>query len=159
VESLDEYLACVRSVGTTENGVFASSVMWPRFSSLLERLCASGQRVDGVLPRLRFVFLWREDVVGQAVSWSRAAQRQASGNLASWRTWFAANDVEPLSIRFEDLVADKEAVVRRVLSLLDIDLPEGVEIAERTVRASDDASAGWAERYRALRPVRESSSR
>jgi trehalose 2-sulfotransferase len=110
VDSLDEYLACVCSVGTTENGVFGASVMWPSFSSLLERLRASGQRVEGVLPRLRFVFLWREDVVAQAVSWSRAAQtgyyhhwdspggeahfdpeqigglvREASGNLASWR--------------------------------------------------------------------------
>jgi trehalose 2-sulfotransferase len=175
VDSLDAYLACVRSVGTTSNGVFAASVMWPNFSSLLDRLSASGQSLEA-FPQRRFVFLWREDVVAQAVSWSRAAQtgyyhhwdspaakpgfdpeqidalvHEASANVQSWRGWFAEVGVEPLAIRFEDLVADKETTVRRVLSFLDLDLPDGVEIAERTVVASDDESRVWAEKYCRLR--------
>jgi LPS sulfotransferase NodH len=167
-----EYLGAVFSVGTTENGVFASSVMWPSFASLLKRL---PDLIERVFPQPRYVFLWREDVVAQAVSWARAVQtgyyhhwdtpagaarfdfdqidalvREASANSASWRRWFAENEIEPLTVRFEDLVEEKERVVRGVLSFLGIDLPEGAAIAERTTRTADDASEKWAARYRAL---------
>jgi trehalose 2-sulfotransferase len=167
-----EYLAAVFSVGTTENGVFASSVMWPAFASLLDRLAGP---IEPFFPQPRYVFLWREDVVAQAVSWARAVQtgyyhhwdrplgeatfdfeqidalvREASANTASWRRWFAENEIDPLTVRFEDLVESKELETRRVLSFLGIDFPEGVAIAERTTRTPDDATEEWAARYRSL---------
>ena len=187
-DSFDEYLACVLAVGTTGNGVFAASVMWPSFAGLLDRIKGAGEgdlaALERIFPHLRFVFLRREDVVAQAVSWSRAAQtgyyhhwdslrgearfdpeqidalvEEASANVASWRQWFAENDVEPLAVRFEDLVEQKQATALLVLSYLGLELPDGVEVAERTAPASDDASSHWAERYRSLRLGRRSSSR
>lgn len=170
--SFAEYLAAVFSVGTTENGVFASSIMWPAFASLLKRLAGP---IEQFFPQPRYVFLWREDVVAQAVSWARAAQtgyyhhwdrpageatfdfdqvdalvREASANTASWRRWFAENEIEPLTVRFEDLVEEKERVARGVLSFLDIDLPAGAAISERTTKTADDGSEEWAARYRSL---------
>lgn len=166
-----EYLAAVFSVGTTENGVFASSVMWPSFASLLTRLA---NPIERFFPRPRYVFLWREDVVAQAVSWARAIQtgyyhhwnrpegeaafdfdqidalvREASLNAASWRRWFAENDIEPLSVRFEELVANKEGVTGSVLRFLEIELPPKAEISAQTMQAGDSVNAEWVARYRA----------
>jgi LPS sulfotransferase NodH len=176
---LAEYLGAVFRVGTTENGVFASSVMWPAFRSLLDRLGASEEANERLVlersfPRPRFVFLWREDVVAQAVSWARAAQtgyyhhwdtpageakfdvdqidvlvREASANAASWRRWFAENDIEPFTVRFEELVANQERVTRSVLHFLEIDLPREATIMPRTKQASDSVSAEWIARYQA----------
>jgi LPS sulfotransferase NodH len=92
-----------------------------------------------IFPQPRFVYLWRENVVAQAVSWSRAAQtgyyhhwdtahgeatfdpeqidalvREALENRAAWRRWFEAYGIEPLPVRFEDLVREKEATALHV---------------------------------------------
>ena len=178
-DSLEEYVACVLAVGTTGNGVFGASVMWPNFADLLDRIRGAGESdvtaLERVFPQLHFVFLWREDVVAQAVSWSKAAQTgyyhhwdspvgqagfdpeqiealvaEASANVAAWRRWFAENGVGPLTIRFEDLVEQKRETALLVVSHIGVELPEGVEIEELTAKASDESNAGWAERYRAL---------
>ncbi|HEY3051434.1 MAG TPA: Stf0 family sulfotransferase [Gaiellaceae bacterium] len=175
-----EYLAAVFGVGTTENGVFASSVMWPSLVSLLKRLRGPGAAVEGdrllverFFPQPRYVFLWREDVVAQAVSWARAVQtgyyhhwdrpvgkatfeldqidalvREASANSASWRRWFAENEIEPFVVRFEDLVENKEPVTRSVLAFLEIELPSNARIAARTIQAGDFVNAEWIARYK-----------
>jgi trehalose 2-sulfotransferase len=177
VDSFEEYLACVLATGTTENGVFAASVMWPSFAGLLDRI---GDRnvtmIERTFPHPRFAFLWRENVVAQAVSWSRAAQigyyhqwdtaheeatfdpeqidalvGKASENQAAWRRWFDAHDIEALPIRFEELVRDKEATALRVLAFLGIELLEGATIRERTARAPDAGDEDWVARYRSLR--------
>jgi LPS sulfotransferase NodH len=177
VDSLDEYLACVLAAGTSENGVFAASVMWPSFAGLLDRI---GERNVATIERIflqpRFVHLWREDVVAQAVSWSRAIQtgyyhhwdtahgeatfdpeqidalvREASENRAAWRRWFEAYGIEPLPVRFEDLVREKEATALHVLAFLGIELPEGATIRERTAKAPDAGDDDWVAKYRSPR--------
>jgi LPS sulfotransferase NodH len=165
-----EYLAAVFSVGTTENGVFASSVMWPNFASLLNRLA---DPIERFFPHPRYVFLWREDAVAQAVSWARAAQtsyyhhwdtpagearfdfdqidalvREASANATSWRRWFAETEIEPFSVRFEDLVANKEGTTRSVLRFLELEVPSDVTISEQTMPAAESLNAEWIARYR-----------
>ena len=177
VRWLEEYLACVLAVGTTGNGVFAASVMWPNFAGLLDRIGESDlAAIERIFPQPRFVYLWREDVVAQAVSWSRAIQtgyyhhwdtahgeatfdseqidalvREASENRAAWRRWFEAYGIEPLRIRFEELVREKEAMALRVLAFLGIELPEGATIGERTAKAPDAGDDDWLARYRSLR--------
>ncbi len=96
----------------------------------------SGRRSDlavleDAFGALRFVHLRRCDVVGQAVSWARAEQSaywqngdevraQPRLDLAqldnlvgtirdhnvAWRSWFAAEAVEPLSVEYEFLATD-----------------------------------------------------
>lgn len=134
---------------------------------------AGSELVARHFPSPRFVLLRRDDVVAQAVSWAKAIQSgsfhhwnavvrepefdfdQIEGlaaeierGVASWRAWFAENEIVPLTIRFEDLVAEPERTALGVLRFLAIDLPEGVAVSPQTRKASDDVDADWIARYR-----------
>jgi LPS sulfotransferase NodH len=126
-------------------------------------------------PKPRFIWIHRKDRVAQAVSWAKAIQtgrwhhwdtasllgapvynreeidalaaEVAAGN-AAWRAWFANNDIEPLGVLFEDVIADPAAVTRGALEFLGIQA-NGVSIAELTVRSTDPVNEGWLDRYRA----------
>ena len=71
-----EFVEAARVAGTTPNGVFGAKVMWGTHAELLGRL---GPGDDLALLReafgeVRFVYVYREDVLAQAVSWARAEQ-------------------------------------------------------------------------------------
>ncbi|MEV6305552.1 Stf0 family sulfotransferase [Actinoplanes sp. NPDC051861] len=71
-----EFVAAARVAGTTPNGIFGAKVMWGTHAELLTRL---GPGDDLALLRevfgdVRFVHVFREDVLAQAVSWARAEQ-------------------------------------------------------------------------------------
>ena len=73
-----EFVRRARDHGSTANGVFAARVMWGTLAELVARLRPSlsgrvrtANDLDvlrAVLGALRFVHLWREDVLAQAVS-------------------------------------------------------------------------------------------
>src|SRR5205823_277377 len=125
-------------------------------------------------PTPQFVWVRRDDVVAQAVSWARAIQTgrwhhwdsrdaaaapvydreqidalvcEAAAHDAGWRAWFAANEIEPLVVRFEDLVADTVGATRTVLEFLGVQAGD-IPIAELTVKASDRVNEEWAARHR-----------
>ena len=131
--------------------------------------------IERHFPSTRFVRLWREDVAAQAVSWAKAIQtgrwhhwdasdssaipiynreqiealaHEVADSNSRWRAWFAANDIRPLVVRFEDLVADGVAVTREVLGYLGL-ASERIAVAERTVKTGDHVNAEWLARYRA----------
>ncbi|GAA4401218.1 trehalose 2-sulfotransferase [Tsukamurella soli] len=128
---------------------------------------------DGADPL--YVHVYRPDVVPQAVSMWRAVQTRvwrdsdhdesgrdtraeyrAEGiaHLAailreqerSWRTWFAAEDIEPLEVDFTELVRDPRKTTARVLEALgqDPDLAPPPPLKPQ----SNARSAEWAARYR-----------
>jgi LPS sulfotransferase NodH len=82
------YIAAARAAGQTANGVFAARIMWGSLDQVLGRLRALNPGLSGadrdltsdtaLLDRAfgptRFLYLYRGDVVAQAVSWSRAEQ-------------------------------------------------------------------------------------
>jgi LPS sulfotransferase NodH len=175
-----EYLRLVSNAGTTPNGVFGVKLMWAYFDSLLARLRTVGdpasdrQLIERHLPRPRFVWLRRDDVDAQAVSWAKAVQtgywhhwdkrdpairpvydreqinalrRAAIAHDVAWRDWFSANDIAPLVVTFEDLVADPAAVTRAVLRFLGID-PGDTPIVELTTSTHDSLATKWLARYR-----------
>lgn len=127
---------------------------------------------------LGFVHIWRDDTVAQAVSWARAEQtghwqdddpppastvtfnaaqiqqlRQTIGehNLG-WRRWFGNLGIRPHEVRYEDLVADADGELRRVLGFLGVDAPPGFVAEPPTLQQADDLSAEWITRYRTLHP-------
>jgi LPS sulfotransferase NodH len=131
--------------------------------------------IEAHFPSPRFVWIRRDDAVAQAVSWARAIQTgrwhhwdplmpqaaatydreqidalgaEIAADNAAWRAWFAANEIDPLEVRFENLVADPAGVTRTVLRFLGI-AAGGVRITELTVRASDRLNEEWLGRYRA----------
>lgn len=179
VSSFADYLVRVRGAGTTPNGVFGSKLMWAYLDDFLTQLSqladASSQRslTARHFPMPRFVWVRRDDVVAQAVSWAKAIQtgswhhwdrrkpatapvydqaqidalaRDAAAHDAGWRAWFAANEIEPLVIRFEDLVADTVGAARAVLDFIGVAAGDA-PIAELTVKGSDPLNEEWAARY------------
>jgi LPS sulfotransferase NodH len=148
------YLQLVREAGTTPNGVFGLKVMWGYHERLLEQLRALGsarsdaELIEAWFSRARFIWLHRENVHAQALSWAKAIRTdvwvrwQAPGDNrsalrdrlrarglvrtirahdAAWRGWFADNGIEPHVVRYEDLVADPGRVASGVLAFLGLD--------------------------------------
>lgn len=184
VSSFSDYLSRVLDAGTTENGVFGSKLVWGYMSDFVDRLrqeagtSAGTDRslIEQFFPQPHFVWVWREDIAAQAVSWAKAIQtghwhhwdagarsepsfdfaeidalaREVVEHNAAWRQWFAENGVEPLSVRYEDLVAGKESVTRQVLSFVGIELSGQTTIREQTAQTRDALSADWLARYRSL---------
>jgi LPS sulfotransferase NodH len=198
-----EYVRAAIEAGTTPNGVFGAKLVWPQLADLLAKLrVVHGDRwpserelLERALPDLRFVWIQREDVVAQAVSFSRAIQTnewtagdrrhpsveprfdfvhvyrllgEVRRQNRAWQTWFAANRVRPLQLRYADLVEDMEGVTSRLLASLGIDLPHGTVVEPQHSKQADERSirrrhrsagtaasaAAWAAtRYRAMREL------
>jgi LPS sulfotransferase NodH len=127
--------------------------------------------------RVRFVHCWREDTVAQAVSWARAEQTRfwQHGDAVlpdyeprfdfeqihhlvqtieehndAWRDWFTTFDVQPHSVRYEDLTTDMDRVTSGILGFLGLDLPPGHAFVPRHRRQADQLNHDWALRYSAL---------
>ena len=133
----DKQVDCIRTVGATRNGIYGVKI----FPAQLD-VVAKSIRWSERLPGLRFVRLGRRDLLGQAISWSRALQtgqwqstvpacapadydadqihqclRAAASDDARWGIFFARNGIEPAAIMYEDLVADPQEAVDRVASI------------------------------------------
>jgi trehalose 2-sulfotransferase len=133
--------------------------------------------LEAIFPRPRFVWITREDTVAQAVSWAKAIQsgrwasfQQATGEVefsfdeidwlhhevrihnGSWRRWFASQGVEPFRLTYEELCADEEGSILRVLAWLDLEPLAGaiIEPGPELRKQADAVDADWAARYRAL---------
>jgi trehalose 2-sulfotransferase len=151
VSGFADYLRAAIAHGSTPNGVFGAKVMYGYLPDLLGSLVElpGGRGLDDrsllerVFPNLCCLWIWREDVVAQAVSWSKALQTnvwsvgderapaatpprfdfeqihelvgRAVAGRVGWQRWFRAHDIEPLAIRYEDLAADMPGATRRAL--------------------------------------------
>lgn len=181
-----DFVRAALAAGRTENGVFAARIMWGTMDHLVNRLATVYRpRAGGDLDLLnqafghtRFIYLRRDDVLAQAVSWQRAEQtdvwHQTVGeeskqpereprfdfdqirelaemieeHNAAWRAWFASVGIQPHMVRYEDLDADPVGVAREVLAFLGLELPAGRLIKTRNRRLADELSARWIDRYR-----------
>jgi LPS sulfotransferase NodH len=185
--SYADYFQAALTAGRTENGVFAARLMWGTLEEVvgnLRRIYSDLSGADlGLLNRTfgcaRFVYLRRDDVLAQAVSWLRAEQTdvwfQTSQSLqeqpeqeprfdfdrihelaqlidehnTAWQLWFASVGVRPYAVRYEDLDADSVGVTCDILDFLGLELPSGPEILVRHKRLADELNAQWIGRYRA----------
>jgi LPS sulfotransferase NodH len=132
------------------------------------------------LPRLQFIHLSRADQLRQAISKARALQtglwkigngkalgaepkfdpdliahclESARVEEKFWSDFFARNAIEPIRITYEALCRDYKRTVEAVLDFLAIRLPRTIAVGDPvTVRQTDELTAEWEERYRALAP-------
>ena len=183
-----EFVRAATAAGRTGNGVFGAKLMWGTLDEVVDKLAAvypddAGSGADlTLLTRafgdIRFVYLRRDDVVAQAVSWLRAEQtgtwyigdstpgagaeeprfdvtgirRYAeciAQHNAAWEQWFSSFDIEPHIVGYEQLCADMVGATRGVLDFLQLELPAGRDIVARHQRQSDELSAQWIDRYNA----------
>jgi LPS sulfotransferase NodH len=128
--------------------------------------------------RLRYVHVLRDDAVAQAVSLWRAVQTRAwraddaaacaprysfagidhlvrllEGHERAWRAWFAAEGVEPLSLRYDEIAGDPASALRRTLEHVGVTGVVGAALPQEPPlrRQAGAESLAWAERYRAER--------
>ena len=182
-----EFVRAALAAGSTENGVFAARIMWGTLDYLVDRLAAAHPAPAGgdfdllnqTFGHTGFVYLYRDDVLAQAVSWHRAEQtdvwhrndqedskqpeQDASFDFdqicklvqtieehnSAWRAWFASVGIRPHIVRYEDLDADPVGVACEILDFLGLKLPPGRLIKARNRRLADQLNAQWIDRYRA----------
>ncbi len=182
-----DFVRAALRAGRTENGVFAARIMGGTLGHLLARLgqdhpALAGRDLDllqQAFGRLRFVHLWRRDVVGQAVSWFRAEQtgvwhrtapsverrpdadarydfhaiadlvRTIEDHNDAWRAWFRSVGVEPYEVAYEDLDAAPVEAARGVLEFLQLEVPAGRPLVAPHRRLRDARTVEWIARYRA----------
>ena len=76
----------------------------------------------------------------------------AADHHAAWEMFFQRNHIAPLQVCYEDLVADYDATVRRVLGFLDAGFPAAEPVPRgRLRRQADDTTRRWRETYLAAR--------
>jgi LPS sulfotransferase NodH len=169
--------------------------MWGTMDLLVEglRFSAPASETDFEVLRRAFgptllIHLQREDVVAQAVSWTKAEQtdiwlktEEANGvrdgstvsptrepsfdfdviddfvkliqrHNAAWDDWFEAQGVTPVSVRYEELVADSVGVTKSILRCLGLDPAQGRVSAVSSSLQGDAVNEEWIERYCALNP-------
>ena len=182
-----DYVRAALAAGRTGNGVFGAKLMWGTLDVVVDKLGAVHPDLAGddagLLHRAfgctRFVYLRREDVLAQAVSWLRAEQtgtwyvcdngesgdkgrassfdaaqidqliRTIDEHNAAWEAWFTSYGIQPYRVRYEDLEADLIAVTRGILDFLGLDLADGRVIAPRHRRQADELNGRWIARYQA----------
>ena len=177
-----EFVAGAVRYGSTPNGVFAARVMWGTLHPIVTGLVPDPRErgdvdvLEQAFGTLRFVYLQRNDVVEQAVSWARAEQSaywqhgdevhaqprldigQVHGLVgtirehnAAWQAWFAAQAVEPLRVEYESLISDPQGTVTSILEWIRIKAPRDWKPVSPHKRQADEINAEWVQRYRALR--------
>ena len=181
-----DFVRAALAAGRTDNGVFAARIMWGSLDHLFDTLGSVHPVHTGDLDLLnrafghtRFVHLYRDDVLAQAVSWCRAEQtnvwhrieqaeskqpeqeprfdfdelrklvRTIDEHNSAWRAWFACVGIQPHTVRYEDLDADPVGVAREILDFLGLTLPPGRPLEARHRRLADELNAQWIDRYRA----------
>jgi LPS sulfotransferase NodH len=175
------FVRAARAAGTTPNGVFGAKLMWRTLDEVVAKLApgttgADPAVLESAFGPVRYVYLRREDVLAQAVSWLRAEQTRtwwagdpggaveeprydAAGiaglldtiaeHNAAWRAWFHRYGITPYEITYEQLTADLAGTTRGVLAHLGLDPAASRPIAPRHRRQADHLNEAWARRYRA----------
>ncbi|MEQ8764085.1 MAG: Stf0 family sulfotransferase [Planctomycetota bacterium] len=169
-DGFESYLRALLAKKTSPNGVFGAKIHWGQKLDLF-----TDRALDDALPDAQFIWITRRDRVKQAVSWERANQtgQWASDHVASnrrpvfdydriasaleeiergdeaWANLFSEQGITPHRVVYEDLIRNRESVIRGVLAALGIDLPSGFQIPEPTLRRQADwRSRLWAWRFR-----------
>jgi LPS sulfotransferase NodH len=176
-----DYLGHAPAAGTTANGVFGTKIHADNLVYLMYQLRRAfpdraelddvklmGAVFPGVNPARSFVYIWRQQVLEQAVSLMIAEMRGSwndttpvrrepvydrSGLIraywtlmqqhSAWQDWFARHRITPLPVQYERLVSEREAVLAEVFRHVGVARPPGVELSTVRRRQATDLNARW----------------
>jgi LPS sulfotransferase NodH len=158
-------------LGATPNGVYAVKLFASHFAGFSRRL-----RWIDLLPDLHFVYLTRDDLLGQAISWARALQTEQYRSTqpaartavydadligsrlmtivqerAQWEAFFARTGIMPLRIVYERFLEDGSSHVDQVADLVGVENPDVDQSRIDIVIQRDSVSEEWKQRFRAER--------
>lgn len=163
------YLSEIIRIRTSPNGVFGTKM---HAVQMIEALKAGA--IQKYLPGVKFIFLKREDVFAQAVSFAIARQTDQwtshgevvnepvydwdmlrdclNGILSSYKAWgqfFAGNRIQPLALTYEGIQADPQKAVAAVAGLLDVPF-EGADSEEPLFyqRQGGQRNVEWVQRFK-----------
>ncbi len=152
------------------------------------RLTGAGLLAE-LFNRPKYIWMRRRNRVEQAVSWAMACQtgvwaKRVGGTLqpdaaptfdfkvidewcsrvtaheASWANYFRENQIEPLVLYYEDVIACHRVAAERVLEFLALPLPHRMDIPAPAVeKQANEISAQWAASYRKLKSKQTSKLR
>lgn len=168
-DKIDSYWSDVQRLRTSPNGVFGYKMFTSIYLEISKRFPHFLQRVT---PNY-VVYLTRRDVVGQAISYSRARMSRVwfggtpnapevdydyeyiKGSLRSvvdqksyWESIFALTGTVPIRIFYEDLLNPEVDAVATVLQAMGIRPdPDSAIPVPLTMRQSDGVSKEWRERF------------
>lgn len=175
VERLDaatpaEYFAKLLACRTTRNGIFGLKTHFEHFEAAYEAF----PDMLNVLAPVTFIYIERKNRVAQAVSLAKALQTDSWTSLndrkvgslkydrdliakcivrieqqtRAWLRWFEHNRIEPFVVTYEELAADKAAVIRSVLQLLGAQSDEPEPVKVPTIeKESDNTNKEWIARF------------
>jgi LPS sulfotransferase NodH len=139
------------------------------------------QLVAAVFCKPKYIWMRRRNHVEQAVSWAMACQtgmwtrkpeeksqpqaipvfnfkvidewcNRIVAHDEGWANYFRENQIEPLVLFYEDVVASHRAAAERVLEFLGLQFPVGIEIPPPAVeKQATRISEEWAARYLKLK--------
>ena len=158
----------ILSMGATPNGIYGLKVFPPQ----LEAVTPTCPWTE-LLPNLRFIWLQRQDLLGQAISAARASQTgqfrssvPASGvtrydgdlirhllatairEQARWAFFFARTGIAPLPLHYEEVVSDPQGSVDRIASLIGWREPAPIRPEPIEFRVQRDAvTEDWRARF------------
>jgi trehalose 2-sulfotransferase len=156
-------------MGATPNGVYAVKLFASQFAAFSR--CV---RWIDLLPNLHFVYLSRDDLLGQAISWARALQTaqyrstQAAKRVAvydsdlirsqlmtilqeraQWEAFFARTGIKPLRIIYERFLEDRSGHVKLVADLVNVENPVVDQRRIDLVIQRDAVTEEWERRFQA----------
>ena len=162
-----EQVQWILTRGASSNGVYGLKV----FPSHLDAIAGSVRWADE-LPSLSYVHLVRADVLGQAISLTRANQtgrfrstlaqlavphydgeaiaaniRLFARHDARWVAFFARNAIAPLRITYESVAADPRSAVASIAELMDVrEARIDMSRVEQEV-SRDEVSESWRRQF------------
>ncbi|MEI8701083.1 MAG: hypothetical protein EOR99_19070 [Mesorhizobium sp.] len=159
----------ILTMGATPNRIYGLKIFAHQYDWI-------SREIDwcDALPSLRFIYLSRRDLLGQAISWAKALQTgqyrstQPAGQTAAfdaeliqrqldalvrerarWEMFFARTGVDPLRLEYELIVENPMDAVRQVADMMGVKLqrsPDSSKVAIQKQR--DSISLEWADRFR-----------
>lgn len=157
---------------TTRNGVFGLKAHFQHFEAALKRY----PKFLDVLAPVRFIYIKRGDVLAQAVSMAKAFQTNAWTSLtddgqkqakydtnqikhcleeievqsSGWLNWFEEAGITPYTVLYEDLLADRDKVVREIVDFMGVgdDTPTPVSLPEMK-KQGDSTNEQWISQFQA----------
>jgi LPS sulfotransferase NodH len=180
------FVRAALSAGRTANGVFSARIMWGTMDEITAKLAmahpGSGRSGADLLQesfgQTKFIYLRRDDVVAQAVSWLRAEQTNVwfettktahkppeqepcfdfdrihelasmiGEHNSAWQEWFKSAGIQPHPVLYEELSADPAGVARGILDFIGLELPANRVIFAQHRRLADEINTAWIHRYR-----------
>jgi LPS sulfotransferase NodH len=171
---LETYMASVRKKRTTPNGIFGVKLHLVHLINLVQI-----SMFEKLFPTPLCVFISREDVVAQAVSYAIAEQtnkwtsrgteinepkynaevisrhvQRINMENNSWEKFFLSSSIEPLRVTYEEILSDPNEIIKSISTSLGIHNIKKVSVEDAHFsKQSNELNQEWIDTFRQPRTI------